>query len=112
MGRNWHRGRMPRTVLIFIDKNPQNSQDMASKAFDTYISAMEGTVGTPPKSVLMERALIGDASMIIDQLSPTDRHGFHADDRLMLWFEFNQTDNSHICSQMRYFAEAVMPNIS
>ena len=110
--RTWHRGRMPRTVLIFADKDRKKARSMADQAFDTYIEAMRGTVGTPPKEVLLSRALIGDASEIKDQLSPDNPRRFHKDDRLMLWFEFNQTDNDGIQSQMRYFGEKVMPHFA
>jgi len=109
LGRKWHRSRMPRTVLIFIDPDKNKAEQMASDALDTYIEAMRGTVGFPAKEVLLERALIGDAQMIKEQLSPEDKHGFHADDRLMLWFEFNQTEHESIQRQMQYFSEQVMP---
>ena len=111
-GRLWHRSRMPRTVLVFIDKNADKAREMASRCFDAYIEAMRGTVVLPPKDELMARALIGDPSMIRDQLNPEDEHGFHNDDRLMLWFEFNQIDHDAVKAQMRLFAEDVMPFVS
>jgi hypothetical protein len=110
-GRVWNRSRLPRTVLTFIDKSASRAQDMASRCFDTYIEAMRGTVVLPPKDVLMSRALIGDPVMIREQLHPEDPRGFHSDDRLMLWFEFNQIDHQGINSQMRLFAEGVMPHV-
>ena len=55
----------------------------------------------------MARALIGDASEIRDQLAPGSSRGFHKDDRLMLWFEFNQVDHSGILDQMRMFSNEV-----
>ena len=111
-GRVWHRSRMPRTVLVFIDKNAKQAEEKASKCFDTYIEAMRGTAVLPPKDELMQRALIGDAAMIRDQLHPEDPRSFHNDDRLMLWFEFNQIDYDDIKLQMRLFAEDVMPYVS
>lgn len=110
LGRLWGRARMPRTVLIFIDKNPDAARARASQCFDTYIEAMRGTAAFPPKDTLMQRALIGDAAMIKEQLGPQDPHGFNPQDRLMLWFEFNQTDGDAIVQQMRQFAEQVMPH--
>lgn len=109
-GRLWHRSRMPRTVLVFIDDSPKAAEERASRCFDTYIEAMRGTVATPDKAALMERALIGDSQMIREQLSPGHPKGFHQDDRLMLWFEFNQTDGSAIEHQMRLFADQVLPH--
>lgn len=111
-GRVWRRNRMPRTVLVFIDKNPKKAMEMASFCFDTYIEAMRGTAVLPPKEELMARALIGDPQIIRDQLSPDAPHGFHADDRLMLWFEFNQVDYDAIRQQMKLFAEDVAPYVS
>jgi alkanesulfonate monooxygenase SsuD/methylene tetrahydromethanopterin reductase-like flavin-dependent oxidoreductase (luciferase family) len=109
-GRVWGRARMPRTVLVFIDRDRRVAQEAASRCFDTYIEAMRGTVKLPPKEFLMERALIGTPDDIRRALSPDDPHGFHADDRLMLWFEFNQTDHWKIVSQMQLFAEEVAPH--
>jgi Luciferase-like monooxygenase len=111
-GRSWHRSRMPRTVLTFIDRNTTTAREMASRCFDTYIEAMRGTVVLPPKDELMRRALIGDPLMIREQLQPGNVHGFDKDDRLMLWFEFNQTDHNEIKSQMTLFAEHVMPHVA
>lgn len=110
-GRVWHRSRMPRTVLVFIHRNPTKAKEMASFCFDTYIEAMRGTVVLPPKEELMARALIGDPTMIREQLSPGSPHGFDADDRLMLWFEFNQVDHDSIINQMKLFADEVAPHV-
>jgi hypothetical protein len=108
--RPWHRKRLPRTVLVFMDTNPVKAHEKASRAFDVYIEAMRGTVGMPAKDVLMSRALIGDGQSIREQLSPDDPHGFHPDDRLMLWFEFNQPEHEAVCWEMRRFADEVMPH--
>jgi alkanesulfonate monooxygenase SsuD/methylene tetrahydromethanopterin reductase-like flavin-dependent oxidoreductase (luciferase family) len=112
LGRQWHRGRMPRTVLIFIDKDPAVAAERASRCFDTYIEAMRGTAAVPAKVMLMERALIGDPAMIRAQLGPNDSHGFHPGDRLMLWFEFNQSDGAAVLRQMELFARDVMPHVA
>ena len=111
-GRKWHRSRMPRTVLVFIDNNSSRAWEKASSCFDTYIEAMRGTVQLPPKEELMARALIGDPSEIREQLAPGGSRGVHEDDRLMLWFEFNQTDNESIKGQMQLFSEEVMGRVS
>ncbi len=111
-GRLWHRARLPRTVLVFVDPDSRRAQEMASSCFDTYIEAMRGTVAVPDKNVLLERALIGSPDEIREQLTPGARHGFHAEDRLMLWFEFNQGDSRAVESQMKLFAEKVMPDFA
>ena len=111
VGRVWTRGRMPRTVLVFIDSDQRRAQIMAERCFDTYIEAMRGTVVLPPKEQLMARALIGDPVAIRDQLHPANSRGFDPKDRLMLWFEFNQNDHAAIKQQMRMFAENVIPYV-
>ena len=62
--------------------------------------------------MLLQRALIGTAADIRAQLAPGARHGFHPDDRLMLWFEFNQTNGSQILDQMERFADQVLPYVT
>ena len=110
--RNWHRSRMPRTVLTFIDESSRRAHARASHCFDVYIEAMRGTATVPDKNILMSRALIGDPQEIRDQLSPENPRRLHHDDRLMLWFEFNQSDSAAICQQMRLFGEKVVPHFS
>lgn len=106
-GWQWNRSRLPRTVLIFVDPNRQKAWELAEKCFDTYINAMKGTAAVPDKRVLMERALIGDAAEVRDQLSPQNPRRLHADDRLMLWFEYDQQDGPDIRRRMKYFFEEV-----
>jgi hypothetical protein len=110
--RPWHRSRMPRTVLVFVDDVHRRAEQRASACFDTYIEAMRGTVGFPPKEVLMSRAVVGDPKAAIELMCPGGRLGFEADDRLMLWFEFNQADNNAVLHQMRLFAEKVVPYLN
>lgn len=111
-GLTWARNRLPRTVLVFIDKNSDVAHKRASACFDTYIEAMRGTAKFPAKEYLMDRALIGNPEEIRSQLHPDDSHGFDQDDRLMLWFEFNQSDNEAIVEQMTLFSEFVAPHFS
>jgi alkanesulfonate monooxygenase SsuD/methylene tetrahydromethanopterin reductase-like flavin-dependent oxidoreductase (luciferase family) len=103
----WCRTRLPRTVLIFINPVQKKAEEHANSVLDAYIEAMRGTAMVPDKKVLMERALIGDAKAILDQLCPENPRRFHSGDRLMLWFEFNQTNNEAIKQQMQYFHDEV-----
>ena len=106
-GKKWQRGRLPRTVLVFIDRDLHKAEQRANHCFDTYIEAMRGTVVLPPKAELMPRALVGTPDMICAQLEPGHQKDFHREDRLMLWFEFNQVDQQSILAQMRLFMEEV-----
>lgn len=110
-GRVWHRSRMPRTSLIFIHKDRQKAYAMASRGLDVYIEGMRGTVSIPRKEDLLARVLVGDAAEVREQLAPGNLRGFHPEDRLMLWFEFAQA-HEDVVSEMRYFAEEVMPHLS
>jgi alkanesulfonate monooxygenase SsuD/methylene tetrahydromethanopterin reductase-like flavin-dependent oxidoreductase (luciferase family) len=106
--RKWARSRLPRTVLVFIDKDRKKAYDLASEVLDAYIEAMRGTAQVPDKEILLSRALVGDPSEIREQLDPLNPRGFKMDDRLMLWFEFNQLDGLVIENQMKLFIEKVV----
>jgi alkanesulfonate monooxygenase SsuD/methylene tetrahydromethanopterin reductase-like flavin-dependent oxidoreductase (luciferase family) len=108
---SWSRDRLPRTVLVFADPSRDVARARADAALDVYLSAMRGTAAVPDKTVLLERALVGDAVELRERLAPGGSHGFHAQDRLMLWFEFNQQDGAAIEGQMRYFFEQVVGEI-
>ncbi len=105
---SWKRSRLPRTVMVFIDPDTKKATELAHFVLDAYIEAMKGTAQVPDKSVLMQRALIGDAVQVREQLHPENPRRFHADDRLMLWFEFNQLDNDAVKSRMKYFFKEVV----
>lgn len=108
--RPWSRERMPRTVLVFIDASSSRAQDLAQRTLSTYREAMRGTVTLPPQEELVARALIGTPEQIAKQLADPLR--FHRDDRLMLWFEFNQNQHQDICEQMRLFAPIMKDYLS
>ena len=110
--RPWRRDRLPRTVLVFIDPDRRRARELADFVLDAYIQAMQGTAATPDKAMLLECALVGDAAEVRDQLHPENPRRFHAGDRLMLWFEFNQQDTDAIERRMKYFFEEVAARIS
>lgn len=107
-GNTWTRSRLPRTVMVFIDKDRKKARELADSVLDNYIEAMRGTAQVPDKNVLLQRALVGDASEIRDQLHPENPRRFANGDRLMLWFEFNQLDGERIQNQMKYFFQDVV----
>ena len=110
-GRTWSRDRLPRTVLVFIDPNRKKAYELADSVLSNYIEAMRGTAQVPDKSMLMERALVGDPTEIREQMNPQGTRGLNPQDRLMLWFEFNQTDNQAIKNQMKMFMEEVVAKL-
>ncbi len=104
---SWKRSRLPRTVLVFVDPDRKKANRLAEFVLDAYIAAMKGTAQVPDKQILLQRALVGDASEVRDQLHPDNPRHFNSQDRLMLWFEFNQLDSDAIKSQMKYFWKEV-----
>ncbi len=104
-GGPWTRGHMPRTVLVFHDKNPDVARAKAVKAMETYWKAIEGTLDPEKVKNAVDNALVGDSATIAE----TARLRFHPDDRLMLWFDFNNHDNDDVRRSMRAFMEEVAP---
>lgn len=114
-GGQWTRGHMPRTVLVFIDETPSLSaearrvraREAAEKALANYWKAVEGTLDPKKIEQAVDNALVGTAEDIIEQMQKR----FHADDRLMLWFDFNNHDNESVKTAMKWFMERVAPRI-
>ena len=59
----------------------------------------------------MSRAVIGDPVAALELIRPGGKLGFQKDDRLMLWFEFNQANNDDVIEQMRLFSEKLLPHL-
>lgn len=106
-GGAWTRAHMPRTVLVFIDENRVRAREMAEKALSNYWRAVEGTLDPAKIEQAVDNALVGTAQDIIEQMQSR----FHPEDRLMLWFDFNNHDSSAVCQSMRSFMEKVAPQV-
>lgn len=106
-GGPWTRGHMPRTVLVFIDENSRRAHEQAEKALSNYWKAVEGTLDPAKIAQAVDNALVGTPEEIVAQA----KSRFHPDDRLMLWFDFNNHDSHAVCAAMRKFMEKVAPNI-
>jgi alkanesulfonate monooxygenase SsuD/methylene tetrahydromethanopterin reductase-like flavin-dependent oxidoreductase (luciferase family) len=107
-GGGWHRRLMPRTVLVFINDDPAQAAEEARAALSNYWRALEGTLDEEKVRRASENALIGDASMITAQI----RERFHPEDRLMLWFDFNNHDSKRVMKNMEDFMTEVAPAIA
>lgn len=103
----WKREYMPRTVLLFIEDTTEKAKAMAEKAWRNYWKAMEGTLDPKKVESAVANTIAGTASEVTEQI----RAKYHADDRLMLWFDFNNHDNESVKKQMRVFIEKVAPKI-
>jgi alkanesulfonate monooxygenase SsuD/methylene tetrahydromethanopterin reductase-like flavin-dependent oxidoreductase (luciferase family) len=100
----WHRRLMPRTVLVFInDDDGAKAADEAKSALSNYWRALEGTLDEEKVRKATNNALVGDAEAIARQV----KERFHPEDRLMLWFDFNNHDSKRVMKNMDDFMTKV-----
>jgi alkanesulfonate monooxygenase SsuD/methylene tetrahydromethanopterin reductase-like flavin-dependent oxidoreductase (luciferase family) len=104
-GGGWRRRLMPRTVLVFINDDPARAAEEARAALSNYWRALEGTLDEEKVRRATDNALIGDAAMLTKQVAER----FHPDDRLMLWFDFNNHDSKRVMKNMEDFMTRVAP---
>jgi alkanesulfonate monooxygenase SsuD/methylene tetrahydromethanopterin reductase-like flavin-dependent oxidoreductase (luciferase family) len=107
-GGPWRREYMPRTVLVFIDQSPAKAKAMAEAAWKNYWRAMEGTLDPKKVESAVANTIAGHPEEVIQQL----KSKYHPQDRLMLWFDFNNHDNEAVKNQMRLFMERIAPFLS
>jgi alkanesulfonate monooxygenase SsuD/methylene tetrahydromethanopterin reductase-like flavin-dependent oxidoreductase (luciferase family) len=108
-GGAWHRRLMPRTVLVFInDDEPEKASDEARDALSNYWRALEGTLDEEKVRRATNNALVGDAEQIARQM----RERFDPEDRLMLWFDFNNHDSKRVMKNMDDFMTKVAPRFA
>lgn len=112
-GGAWLRSYMPRTALVYLDKSSglsreertKKAQQKAEKAWQIYWKAMEGTLDPEKVKLAVSNTLAGSPEDLATQL----KEKYHPEDRLMLWFDFNNHDNDEIKRNMRIFMEEVRP---
>jgi len=110
-GGPWKRTYMPRTVLVFIDDTPDASEEVknrrareaATKALENYWKALAGTIDPRRIEQAVDNALVGSPGVISEQI----RERFHPEDRLMLWFDFNNHNNEAVKQNMKWFMDKV-----
>lgn len=107
-GGKWTRAHMPRTVLVFLDAKRERAREKAVHAMENYWRAIEGTLDPEKVQNAVNNALVGDAAEISEEM----KKRFHPEDRLMLWFDFNNHDNDDVCRSMREFMEKVAPRFA
>jgi alkanesulfonate monooxygenase SsuD/methylene tetrahydromethanopterin reductase-like flavin-dependent oxidoreductase (luciferase family) len=106
-GGGWHRRLMPRTVLVFINDDAEKAAEEARDALSNYWRALEGTLDEEKVRRATNNALVGDPEMIARQM----RDRFHPEDRLMLWFDFNNHDSKRVMKNMSDVMERVIPGV-
>ncbi len=102
-GGGWQRRLMPRTVLVFINEDAAHAREEARDALSNYWRALEGTLDEEKVRRATNNALVGDAEEIAAQMA--DR--FDPEDRLMLWFDFNNHDSKRVMKNMSDFVNRV-----
>lgn len=114
-GGEWQRFHMPRTAMIFLNDDPGISREeksvraraQAKKAWENYWKAMEGTLDSGKVEQAVNNALAGSPEDLVEQI----KEKYHPEDRLMLWFDFNNHDNENVKASMKTFAEKVIPHL-
>ena len=115
-GGPWRRSYMPRTVLVFINEDASASRAerirrataTAEDASANYWRAIEGTLDPARIQTAVNNALVGDGETIAEQI----RARFNPEDRLMLWFDFNNHNSPEVVRSMELFMEAVAPRVT
>ena len=106
-GGPWRRDLMPRTCLIFLDEDADVAKAQAESAWKNYWQAMEGTLDPAKVEQAVQNAIFGNP----EQVTSAIKEKYHPEDRLMLWFDFNNHDSEKIKNSMRLFMEKVAPNL-
>jgi alkanesulfonate monooxygenase SsuD/methylene tetrahydromethanopterin reductase-like flavin-dependent oxidoreductase (luciferase family) len=107
-GGPWQRRLMPRTVLVFINDDPAQAREEARDALSNYWRALEGTLDEEKVRRATNNALVGDAETIAAQM----QERFDPEDRLMLWFDFNNHDSKRVMKNMTDFMTAIAPRFT
>lgn len=102
-GGPWKREYMPRTVMLFVDENRQKAKDMAERAWRNYWTAMENTLDPKKVEQAVGNTIAGDPSEVRDLIQSK----YHTEDRLMLWFDFNNHDNAAVKKAMQLTAQVL-----
>jgi alkanesulfonate monooxygenase SsuD/methylene tetrahydromethanopterin reductase-like flavin-dependent oxidoreductase (luciferase family) len=114
-GGTWQRSNLPRTVLIFVNGDPdadaqqqrERAKRSAEKALANYWQALEGTLDSRKVNDAVENAIYGNPDDVAKQIKAK----FNQGDRLMLWFDFNNHDNEAVKRSMQVFWEQVRPQV-
>jgi len=115
-GGAWERGFMPRTVMVFLNADPEldpaaqsaAAHAEARKALSAYWTALEGTLDPSKVERAADNAVIGNVEEIAQQIAAR----FHPDDRLMLWFDFYKHDAQRVIDDMAAFRVHVAPRVA
>ena len=114
-GGNWKRNYMPRTLMIFVNDEPNLSdverteaaKQEAKNSLSSYWGALEGTIDPNKVSKAADNSVIGNVEEVAQQI--VER--FHPDDCIMTWFDFFNHDSPRVVRNMEAFMNKVVPRV-
>ena len=112
-GGNWKRNYMPRTLMIFVNDEPNLSdverteaaKQEAKNSLSSYWGALEGTIDPNKVSKAADNSVIGNVEEVAQQIAER----FHPDDCIMTWFDFFNHDSPRVVRNMEAFMNKVVP---
>ena len=114
-GGKWKRNYMPRTLMVFLNDEPNLSdsekieaaKQEAKESLSSYWGALEGTIDPTKVSKAADNSVIGDVEEVAYQIAKR----FHPDDCIMTWFDFFNHDSPRVIRNMGAFMNKVVPRI-
>ena len=114
-GGEWKREMMPRTALVYLDNQRGLSSEeqtaravkKAESAWTNYWKAMEGTLDKEKVEKAVANTLAGSPQRLAELI----KEKYHPEDRLMLWFDFNNHNNEDVKNSMRVFMNEVRKHL-
>ena len=114
-GGPWRRNYMPRTLMVFVNDEPDLSnserteaaKEEAKKSLGSYWGALEGTIDPMKVSKAADNSVIGNVEEVAQQIAER----FHSDDCVMAWFDFFNHDSPRVIRNMDAFMNKVVPRV-
>jgi hypothetical protein len=114
-GGPWKRNYMPRTLMIFVNDEPNLSdsekteaaKEEARKSLSSYWGALEGTIDPMKVSKAADNSVIGNVEEVAQQIA--DR--FNPEDCVMAWFDFFNHDSPRVIRNMEAFMNKIVPRV-
>ena len=114
-GGPWQRNYMPRTLMVFVNDEPNLSdsekteaaKEEAGKSLRSYWGALEGTIDPMKVSKAADNSVIGNVEEVARQI--VDR--FNPEDCVMAWFDFFNHDSPRVIRNMEAFMNKVVPRV-
>ncbi len=114
-GGKWERNYMPRTLMVFLNDEPNLSdlekteaaKQEAKESLSSYWGALEGTIDPTKVSKAADNSVIGNVEEVAQQIAQR----FHPEDCIMTWFDFFNHDSPRVIRNMEAFMNKVVPRV-